>query len=106
MSTTKQYRKQIEQSIAKAQGARSAAAPPDPERLRSSIENKKTAAKTRAETLGRLMRLEGPDVVPETALQRLADPQESPVVRLAALTLLQQKQFFSSVAADWRPAFI
>jgi hypothetical protein len=106
MSTTKQYRKQIEQSIAKARGLRKAAAPPDPERVRRSVENKKTAAKTRAETLGRLMQLEGPDVVPETALQRLADPEESPVVRLAALKLLQQKEFFSSVAAEWRPAFL
>jgi len=92
MSTTKQYRKQIEQSIksAQVQGARSAAAAVDPERLRSSVENKNTAAKTRAEALGRLMRLEGPDVVPETALQRLADPRESPVVRLAALKVLPQ----------------
>ena len=108
MSTPKQYRKQIEQSIAnaQAQGARSAAAAADPERLRSSVANKKTAAKTRAETLGRLTRLEGPDAIPETALQRLADPDESPVVRLAALKLLQQLQIFSSVADEWRPAFI
>jgi hypothetical protein len=106
MSTTKQYRKQIEQSIAKARGARSAAAAADPERLRGAVENKKTTAKTRAETLGRLTRLEGPDVVPETALQRLADSKESAVVRLAALKLLQQLQFSSSVAAEWRPAFL
>ena len=108
MSTIKQYRKQIEESIAKAQaqGARSSAAQADPERLRSSVTNKKTAAKTRAEVLGRLMRVEGADAVPETALERLADPQESPVVRLAALKLLQQQQFFSAVAAEWRPAFL
>ena len=38
--------------------------------------------------------------------ERLADPKESPVVRLAAIKLLQQKQIFSSVAAEWRPAFV
>jgi hypothetical protein len=70
------------------------------------VANKKAAAKTRAEALGRLMRVEGPDVIPETALQRLADPKESPVVRLAALRLLQHNQIFSSVSAEWRPAFL
>ena len=106
--STKEYRKQIEQSIAKAlrdtfevnrfaNRSRSISAAWSPTR--------RAAAKTRAEALGRLMRVEGPDVIPETALQRLADPKESPVVRLAALRLLQQKQIFSSVAAEWRPAY-
>jgi hypothetical protein len=106
--STKQYRKQIEDSIAKAATGRAgvSASQADPERFRAIVNNKKTAAKTRAEALGRLMRLEGPDVVPETALERLADPKESPVVRLAALKLLQQNRIFSSVAAEWRPAFL
>jgi hypothetical protein len=106
--STKEYRKQIEQSIAKVgmQRAKSTRSLINPDELRSVVANKKTAAKTRAETLGHLMRLEGPDVIPETALQRLADPKESPVVRFAALKLLQQKQIFSSVAAEWRPAYV
>jgi hypothetical protein len=106
--STKEYRKKIAQSIAKAQARRSraAASDDDPAHLRGLVDNKKAAAKTRAEALGRLMRVEGPDVVPETALERLADPKESPVVRLAALRLLQHKQIFSSVAAEWRPAYI
>ena len=33
-----------------------------PEHLRSMVANKKAAAKTRAEALGRLMQVEGPDV--------------------------------------------
>jgi hypothetical protein len=106
--STKEYRKQIEQSIAKAlvTRSRSTSSQNDAGHLRSMVANKKAAAKTRAEALGRLMRAEGPDVIPETALQRLADPKESPVVRLAALRLLRQKQIFSSVSAEWRPAFI
>lgn len=105
---TKEYRKQIEKSIATvlARQPKSIGPQNDPERVRGIVANKKTAAKTRAEALGRLMRLEGPDVVPETALQRLDDPKESPIVRLAALKLLQQQQIFSSVAAEWRPAYI
>jgi hypothetical protein len=108
MSTTKQYRKQIEKSIAAAVARQPKGIGPqnDPERLRSKVTEKKTAVTARAEALGRLVRLEGPDVVPETALQRLADPQESPIVRLAALKLLQQQQIVSSVAAEWKPAYI
>jgi hypothetical protein len=101
------YRRKIEQSVAKAGAgpSRSAsrAVKKDPQTL---LASKKTPANTRAEALGRAMRDEGPDVVPETALKRLADPKESPDVRLAAIKLLQQKQFFSSTAAEWRPAFV
>lgn len=104
--STKEYRQKIAQSIAKATRSRSTSTPSGVEPLRRVITNKKAAAKARADALGRLMRAEGPDAVPETALQRLADRKESPVVRLAALRLLQHKQFFSSVAAEWRPAYL
>jgi hypothetical protein len=106
--STKDYRKQIEQSVATVVGrrAKSTGSQMNPEHLRSTVASKKVAAKTRAEALGRLMRAEGPDVSPETALQRLEDPKESPVVRLAAMRLLQQKQIFSSVASEWRPAYL
>lgn len=103
------YRRKIEQSVAKAQApartarAASRRAPVDPRRA---VANKKTPAKQRAEALGRLVRDEGAEAVPETALQRLADPKESPVVRLAAIKLLQQAQIFNATAADWRPAFV
>jgi len=104
---TNDYRRKIEQSVAKVHAkiakpsARGRA-----EDLPRLIANKKTPAKTRAEALGRVMRAEGPDAVPQIALDRLSDPKESPVVRLAAIKLLQQKQIFSSVAAEWRPAFV
>jgi hypothetical protein len=104
--STKKYRQKIAQSVAKATRARSTGSQVDVEALRRLVANKKATAKARADALGRLMRAEGPDVVPETALQRLADPKESPVVRLAALRLLQHKQIFSSVAAEWRPAYL
>ena len=104
--STKEYRQKIAQSVAKATRSRATAAHIDAAPLRRMVTNKKAAAKARADALGRLMRAEGPDVVPETALQRLADPKESPVVRLAALRLLQHKQIFSSVAAEWRPAYL
>ena len=101
------YRQKIEQSVAKAETRRAkAAAPKRAGDLRRAVEDKKTSAKTRIEVLGRLTRAEGRDGVPKAALERLADPKESPVVRLAAMKLLQQKQFFSSVAAEWRPAFV
>ena len=104
---TNAYRRKIEQSVAKAE----AAASKTPSRTRAGdpqgiVANKKTPAKTRVEALGRVTQAEGPDAVPETALERLADPKESADVRLAAIKLLQQKQFFSSVAAEWRPAFV
>lgn len=104
--STKEYRQKIAQSVAKAARSRSAGSPGGAQNLRGTVASKKTPAKTRAEALGRLMRAEGPDVIPETALERLADRKESPVVRLAALRLLQHKQIFSSVAAEWRPAYI
>ena len=106
--STKAYRQKIASSVAKAQATRSKAARSaiGPDSLRSQVNDKKGAAKTRAEALGRLMQLEGPDVRPDTALERLADPRESPVVRLAAIRLLQQKQFFSPIADEWRPQFI
>jgi hypothetical protein len=106
--STKEYRQKIAQSVAKAvvTHSRSKGSQFDAGHLRSVVANKKAAPKSRAEALGRLMQVEGPDVRPDTALQRLADPTESPVVRLAALRLLQQKQIFSSIAAEWRPDFI
>lgn len=106
--STKNYRQKIAQQVAKAleTGSRSTGSQSDAAQLRSTVANKKAAAKTRAAALGRLMRMEGPDVIPETALQRLADPKESPAVRLAALRLLQHKQIFSSIAAEWRPAYL
>src|SRR5688572_28112197 len=96
------YRRKIEQSVAKAQApartarAASRRAPAD---ARRAVANKKTPAKQRAEALGRLVRDEGAEAVPETALQRLGDPKESPVVRLAAIKLLQQAQIFNATAA-------
>ena len=106
--STKNYRQKIAQQVAKAvvTGSRSPGSQNDAEHLRNTVANKKAAAKTRAVALGRLMQVEGPDVNPETALQRLTDPKESPVVRLAALRLLQHKQIFSSISAEWRPAYI
>lgn len=101
------YRRKIEQSVAKAEAAAAkASSRTSTVAPQGIVANKKTPAKTRVEALGRATREEGPDAVPETALARLADPRESPEVRLAAIKLLQQKQFFSSVAAEWRPAFV
>lgn len=107
------YRRKIEQSVAKAEvsspksrsRARSVApqGTVDPQRI---VADRKRPVKTRVEALGRATRDEGPDAVPETALKRLRDPKESAAVRLAAIKLLQQKQFFSSVAAEWRPDFV
>lgn len=101
------YRRKIERSVVKAEAAASKAQ----SRTRSAapqgiVASKKTPPRTRVEALGRVTREEGPDAVPETALERLADPKESPAVRLAAIKLLQQKQFFSTSAAEWRPAFV
>jgi hypothetical protein len=102
----KDYRRKIEQSVAKAEARPARSASRSQPNLRRAVMNKKTPAKKRAETLGRLMRDEGADVVPETVLERLADPKESPIVRRAAIKLLQQAQIFNSVAAEWRPAFV
>jgi hypothetical protein len=101
------YRRKIEQSVAKAEKAAvtstSRTRGKDPQGI---VASRRTPAKTRVEALGRATREEGPDAVPETALARLADPKESAAVRLAAIKLLQQKQFFSTSAAEWRPAFV
>lgn len=104
---TKAYRRKIEQSVAKVQARRPrAAARESVDDPRTTVRDKKVAAKTRAEMLGELTRAEGPDVVPDTALSVLADPNESAIVRLAAIKLLQQQQIFSPIAAEWRPAFV
>jgi len=100
------YRRKIEQSVAKAEAAAAKSSSRTTGAPQGIVANKKAPAKTRVEALGRATRAEGPDAVPETALERLADPKESPAVRLAAIKLLQQKQFFSAVAAEWRPAFV
>jgi hypothetical protein len=101
------YRRKIEESVKKVQARQSRTPtrrrPQDPRRV---ISDKKVAVKTRVEALGRVTRAEGQDAVPGTALERLADTRESPAVRLAAIRLLQQKQFVSPVAAEWRPAFV
>lgn len=98
------YRRKIEQSVAKA--AKAAARPTRTAAPQGIVANKKASPRARVDALGRATRDEGPDAVPETALTRLADPKESPAVRLAAIKLLQQKQFFSTSAAEWRPAFV
>ena len=103
----KNYRRKIEQSVAKA--AKAASKPPARTRTAAPqgiVANRKAPAKARVDALGRATREEGPDAVPSTALERLADPKELPAVRLAAIKLLQQKQFFSPIAAEWRPAFV
>jgi hypothetical protein len=100
------YRRKIEESVKKAQARQARPArrrAVDPGRV---ISDKKIAAKTRVEALGRMTREEGPAAVPSAALERLSDARESPVVRLAAIKLLQQKQIVSSTAAEWRPDFI
>ena len=101
------YRRKIEQSVAKVQSRQSKSASRNIKKdLRSAVTDKKAPVKTRVESLGRVTRDEGADAVPHAALERLSDPKESPTVRLAAIKLLQQKQIFSSTAADWRPAFV
>jgi hypothetical protein len=104
---TNEQRRKIEQSIAKVVARRPKAA------VRGStandagiVANKKKPAKARVEALGRVTRAEGPATVPHAALQRLADRKETLAVRLAAIKLLQQKQFFSPASAEWRPAFV
>jgi hypothetical protein len=100
------YRRKIEQSVAQVQARRAKSSRAGS--LRSAVAAKKTKSppKARAEELGRVTGAEGPDAIPQTALDRLADPKESPVVRLAAIKLLQQQQIFSPVAPEWRPAFV
>jgi hypothetical protein len=104
---TNDYRRKIEQSVAKAQARPSRSASrmvkKDPHAL---LASKKTPPKARAEALGRATAAEDLDAIPQTALDRLRDSKESPAVRLAAIKLLLQKQFFSPVAAEWRPDFV
>jgi len=83
------YRRKIEQSVAKAEAAASKSARTRAAAPQGIVANKKAPPKTRVEALGRATREEGPDAVPDTALERLADPKESPAVRLAAIKLLQ-----------------
>jgi hypothetical protein len=104
---TNEYRRKIERSIAKVLARRpKSAVRGATENAAGIIANRKKPAKARIEALGRLTRAEGPGAVPHAALQRLADARETPAVRLAAIKLLQQKQFFSPAAAEWRPAFV
>ena len=106
--STKTYREEIERSIAQVVASRAkspAAFRGGVEQHRSVVVSKQATVKARAEALGRMTHAEGPDAIPEMALQLLADPKESSGLRLAALKLLQQQQFFSTVAAEWGPRY-
>ena len=100
---TNDYRRKIEQSVAKAQardlrGQRRAAAQRISHAL---VANKKTPPKTRAEALGRVTRAEGPDAVPQAALERLADPQG---ITSRATGRDQAAAAATDSSARWRPS--
>src|SRR3954449_12817303 len=75
----KDYRSQLEQQV--AQESSRAAAESVPESLGAPAGD--------ATALGRLVRQEDPSTAHVAPLQRLADPDEKPSVRLAALGLLK-----------------
>jgi hypothetical protein len=122
----KDYRRQLEQQVAQERalaeepswgelagaedeqeilGAPSGGAA-DVARLRRVTADAAASPSLRVKALGRLVRAEHPGTAPETALARLADPHETPSVRLAALGLLKQLAISSPNFPDWRPVFL
>ena len=122
----KDYRRQLEQEIARAQGAAAEArwnpglesaggleslgAPShedDTERLRAVISDRSTAPDLRRAALAEIVRQHTDrETVHEEALARLGDTTESPDLRIAALQILKVAAFHSPTAADWRPAYL
>jgi hypothetical protein len=99
----KDYRRQLEKKVAQAR----ALAEPESvlERLGMSADLE-ASPESRAAALGRLVRQEDPRMAHVAPLERLADPNEAPSVRLAALGLLTQLAISSPTFPEWRPAFL
>lgn len=92
------YRRQLEQQV--AQASEQAADEGGPELLGADDD-----PGSRARALGRTVRAEDPQTAHVAPLQRLADPDETPSVRLAALMLLKQLAISSPTFPEWRPRF-
>ncbi len=94
----KDYRRQLEQQV--TQESTPAEAESVPELLDAAH------PESRATALGRHVRGEDPRTAHVAPLQRLADPNEEPSVRLAALGLLKLLAISSPTFAEWRPIFL
>ena len=91
----KDYRRQLEQQIAREKSVQA-----EPEGVTEASPESHAVA-----VLGRRVRKEDPSAAHVAPLERLADPNEAPSVRLAALGLLKQLAISSPTFPEWRPLF-
>ncbi|HEV3455590.1 MAG TPA: hypothetical protein VHG32_03480 [Thermoanaerobaculia bacterium] len=109
------YRQQLEQEVAQER-ARTAEASGGPQaklesagdagQLLSSTTHAEAAPELRAAALGRVVRQKDQGSAHAAPLERLADPNEAPAVRLAALSLLKLLAISSPTFPEWRPMFL
>jgi hypothetical protein len=92
----KDYRRQLEQQVARAQSAQ----------VEPEVVLEAATTESHAAALGRRVRAEDPSTAHVAPLERLADPHEAPPVRLAALGLLKQLAISSPTFPEWRPLFL
>jgi hypothetical protein len=110
------YRRQLEQQVAQESALAGAEGGPellgapaggeeDADQARSLAAQPEAPPELRATALGRLVRAEDPRTAHVAPLARLADPNETPSVRLAALALLKQLAISSPTFPEWRSLF-
>lgn len=96
------YRRQLEQQVARESTPAEAESVPEA----MAMADPETSPESRATALGRVVRADDPRTAHVAPLERLADPNEAPSVRLAALGLLKQLAFSSPTFPEWRPLFL
>jgi hypothetical protein len=109
------YRQQLEQEVAQER-ARAAEPSGGPQaelesaggagQLLSSTTHTGAAPEARAAALGRVARQQDQGSAHVAPLERLADPNEAPAVRVAALSLLKLLAISSPTFPEWRPMFL
>jgi len=113
----KDYRYQLEQQVAQESTLAEAESVPellgapaggegDVDRVHNLTVHPEASPELRAAALGRLVRKEDPRTAHVAPLERLADPNEEPSVRLAALGLLKMLAISSPTFSEWRPIFL
>lgn len=98
----KDYRRQLEKKVAQARALAESESVPES----MGTTDPEASPESRAAALGRLVRAEDPRTAHVAPLERLANPNEAPSVRLAALGILKQLAISSPTFAEWRPTFL
>lgn len=97
------YRRQLEEQVAQESAVAESESVTE---LLAMPMASEASPESRVEALGRLVRAEDPGMAHIEPLERLADPDEAPSVRLAALGLLKLLAISSPTFPEWRPIYL